>query len=239
MALRRCAAEFGLRIDDEQLAQFRAYLTLLRQWKDRFNLTAIQDPEGILVKHFLDSLACARVPRLQQAKSLVDVGAGAGFPGLPLKIAFPRLTVLLIDSVQKRLRFVDQVIADLGLADTSTLHRRAEEAGRDPRHRERYEVATARAVAPLNVLVEWLLPLVAVGGAAIAMKGPEVSGEVEDALGAIQRLGGGEPQVEVLALPETDLRRSLIVIPKVAPTPPDLPRRTGIARKRPLSTLPG
>ena len=94
-------------------------------------------------------------------------------------------------------------------------------------------------MAPLNVLVEWLLPLVAVGGAAIAMKGPEVSGEVEDALGAIHRLGGGEPQVEVLALPETDLRRSLIVIPKVAPTPPDLPRRTGIARKRPLSTLPG
>ncbi|MFN3653652.1 MAG: 16S rRNA (guanine(527)-N(7))-methyltransferase RsmG [Armatimonadota bacterium] len=240
-------------LQPEQVEGLRIYLELLVEWNRRFNLTAIRDPEEILTKHFLDSLSCAAVVDFSQRRSLVDVGTGAGFPGMVLKIVFPHLQVTLLDAVEKRLAFLDRVAEALSLRDVRTVHSRAEDATgtwRAPQRRsetppgarevptgalrERFDVATARAVARLNVLSEWLLPFVRVGGVALAMKGPEVAEETAEAGRAIQLLGGGAAAATELTLPGSDLRRSLVAIPKVRPTPRTYPRRAGSARKSPL-----
>jgi len=233
--LQRRATEFGADLQPAQLNQLAAYFRLLCQWNQRFNLSALHDSQEILEKHCLDSLSCLLLPEIRQATSLVDVGAGAGLPGLPLKIVRPSLRLTLMDSRRKCHRFLTAAVAELALPNVQTLPTRAEIAGREPSHRERYAVAVARALAPMPTLIEWLLPLVAPGGAAVAMKGPAVGPELAAAAPAIAALGGGAPRVIQLTLPETDIQRSLVVVPKVAPTPAALPRRPGAARKRPLS----
>jgi 16S rRNA (guanine527-N7)-methyltransferase len=227
------ARDLGVTLDARALEALAVYQHELTLWNERLNLTAITDPEAIVVKHFLDSLSCAVAVDLGAARSLIDVGTGAGFPGLVLKIAFPHLTVLLLDAVEKRLRFLDRLCARLDLHGVSTLHARAEEAGRDPRWREQFDLVTARAVTRLDTLCEYCLPFAAVGGSFLAMKGPEVDEEVEGAARAMRTLGGGAPTVRCLTLPG-GVRRSLVLIPKVAPTPPEYPRRTGSAKKHPL-----
>jgi 16S rRNA (guanine527-N7)-methyltransferase len=228
------ARELGVVLDARALDAFALYLEELTLWNQRFNLTAIEDPDEILVKHFLDSLSCATVVDLSTAGSLIDVGTGAGFPGLALKIAFPHLRLVLLDSLEKRLRFLDRLVARLGLEAVTTVHARAEDAGRDPEWREQFEVVTARAVARLGTLSEYCLPFAAVGGVFVAQKGPEVEQELVEAAGAIGTLGGGPPTVQTLTLPGSDVRRSLVTIPKRTPTPPAYPRRPGSARKHPL-----
>lgn len=234
------ARELGVALSPKQLAQFARYLALLREWNQRFNLTAIERPDEVLVKHFLDSLSCVQLVDFHQVETLADVGTGAGFPGLALKVAFPHMRVTLLDAVQKRLGFLERVAADLGLQHVQTVHARAEDAGAlkpvaaAPRLRERFDLVTARAVARMNVLAEWVLPLTRVGGAALLMKGPEVAAEVAEARPAIRLLGGGEAEALELTLPGTELGRSLVRVPKVSPTPTAYPRRPGSARKAPL-----
>jgi 16S rRNA (guanine527-N7)-methyltransferase len=230
----RCASAWGLSLTSQQLGQFQRYLRELGQWNQRFNLTRITAPQEVLAKHLLDSLSCATVLDFQQTRTLIDVGTGAGFPGLALKIAFPALRVVLLDSTEKRLRFCRSVADLLGLEEVESLHARAEEAAHDPRLREHFDVVTARAVARLTQLVEWTLPFARRGGSCIAMKGPEVEAEVAEAAVAIARYGGAPPSVTTFELPIVPVGRSLVVIPKRAATPPDLPRgpAPGPARKR-------
>lgn len=239
------AEMFGVRLDARQVQSLQRYLELLCEWNQRLNLTAIEDPREILVKHFLDSLSCALVLDLSAQHSLADVGTGAGFPGLVLKIAFPSLRVTLLDAVQKRLNFLGRLAADLELEGVELVHARAEDAAAPRRRagrstpapaplRERFDVVTARAVARMNVLAEWTLPLARPGGHVIAMKGPEVAAELAEAARALSLLGGGTPETRVLQLPGTEIGRSLVLIPKVRPTPDAYPRLPGTARKAPL-----
>jgi 16S rRNA (guanine527-N7)-methyltransferase len=228
------ARELGLALDPTAKEAFAVYREELLLWNQRLNLTAIEEPGQVRVKHFLDSLSGALVVDFGAAESLVDVGTGAGFPGLVLKIAFPHLKVVLLDAVEKRLRFLARLVARLGLPDVTTVHARAEEAGREAAWRERFDVVTARAVAPLNVLVEYCLPLARVGGQFLAYKGPETDEEIVRAAAAIRLLGGGAPGARRLVLPGSGMGRGLIAIPKIAPTPAGYPRRTGSARKHPL-----
>jgi 16S rRNA (guanine527-N7)-methyltransferase len=228
------AGSFGIDLEGPKLSAYREYLRLLLEWNQRFNLTAIEAPEAVIDKHFIDSLSCALVLDPPSLHRLVDVGTGAGFPGLVLKIAFPHVEVLLLDAVEKRLRFLRRVTEALGLAGVTTLHARAEEAGRDPRWRGRFDLAVARAVAPLNTLAEYCLPFVRLGGCFLAQKGPTVAAELAAARPALQKLGGGEARVHDLILPDTDLRRCLVRVPKIAPTPREYPRLPGTPKKHPL-----
>lgn len=237
------AQSFGVELHPDQIAALDRYLAMLLEWNQRFNLTAIEAPSEVLTKHFLDSLSCAQAVDFTRQRSLIDVGTGAGFPGMVLKILYPHLQVTLLDAVQKRLNFLQRVAEDLNLTGLQTLHARAEDAAAyAPRPgtcsaqglRETFDVVTARAVARLNVLLEWTLPFARVGGVFVAMKGPDIADEVEEAKPATRRLGGGSAEIHVFQLPGSDLGRSLVVVPKVRPTPRDLPRLPGTARKSPL-----
>ena len=228
------ASCFGISLAPRQLESYRTYLRLLLEWNQRFNLTAIQAPEEVIDKHFLDSLSCAAALDFAAHRHVVDVGTGAGFPGLVLKIAFPHHELLLLDAVDKRLRFLSRVVEALQLSGVTTLHARAEEAGRDARWRAHFEIAVARAVAPLNILAEYCLPLVRTGGWFLAQKGPHVEPELDAARPALRSLGGGEPRVHTLTLPETEIGRSLVLVPKSAVTPREYPRLPGTPKKHPL-----
>ena len=208
---------------------------MLLAWNEKFNLTAIRDVDGIQVKHFLDSLTVLKVlPAHQGAPRVVDVGTGAGFPGLPLKIVRPELRLTLVEATGKKASFCQAVVDELKLAGVSVLKARAEELGQDPAHRERYDFALARAVAELPVLAEYLLPLVKPGGRAVAQKGENAPAETQAAAGALRRLGGALDQIVPIRLPGLSDLRHLVVIKKVSPTAPVYPRRPGVAAKAPL-----
>lgn len=235
--LQRGAADLGLTLTGEHEARYRALAEELTRWNRRANLTAITDVGEIEVKHVLDSLTVVavvrgRVPRT--GGSLIDVGSGAGFPGLPLAIALPEVEVTLLEATGKKVRFLEHVIQVLGLPNARILHARAEEAARDLAHRERYDVAVARAVATASTLVELLVPLLRVGGWAILMKTAAATEEVAKAGSALERL---EAVVEALiptTLPGLLDERVLVVLRKEAPTPEIYPRRPGIPQRRPL-----
>lgn len=235
-------ALLGLELTPAQIAAFQIYADELRAWNERFNLTAITDREGIQVKHFLDSLsllpllpAGAPINLGQAAGRLIDVGTGAGFPGLPLKIMCPALRLTLVEATGKKVTFCEAVAAKLGLRDVTVVKARAEELGQVPEHREHYDWAVARAVAELPVLAEYLLPLVRVGGQAIAQKGANAPQEAQAAEGAVQRLGGRLAETRPVALPGVAEARYLVIYDKVAPTPPAYPRRVGVPSKAPLA----
>ncbi len=231
------ARELGLILGERTLAAFDLYRRELADWNTRFNLTAITDREGILVRHFLDSLSCLRaLPRreLSAGARVIDLGTGAGFPGLPLKIICPGMRLTLLEATHKKVVFLRHLIGLLGLEGVVVIHGRAETLGRDPAHRERYDWALARAVAEMPTLAEYLLPLVRVGGAALAQKGDRAAAEVHAADRAITTLGGRVRQllpVHLRGLAET---RYLVIVDKVAATPEKYPRRPGIPSKRPL-----
>jgi len=237
--IREATAAIGVPLNSQQAGALMRLRDLLVEANQRFNLTALDDDASILALHFLDSLTAAPVIRAVQARqaatlSLIDVGTGGGFPGLPLKIALPELRVTLMDGTAKKVRFCAAAIRALGLREIRAIQDRAEEAGHRPEHREQYDVVIARAVAPMPTLAEYLLPLARVGGMCIAMKGSEAEAEAARAAGAIARLGGVLSAVEPVSLPGRDERRALILIGKVQPTPQTYPRRGGAPRKSPL-----
>lgn len=226
------AALWGLELSPRQLDQFASYAAELRRWNERVNLTAIVDEREVAVRHFLDSLRLA-LSWGDGPRSLVDIGAGAGFPGLPLKILRPELRLTMVESVGKKATFLEHVVAELGLADVTVLVARGEALGRQPEHREHYDVAAARAVAELRVLAEYLLPLCRIGGRMLAPKGGRIDDELEAARPAIGMLGGRIAPVESVLLPDVD-PRTLVVVDKIRPTPAEYPRPIGVAARRPL-----
>jgi 16S rRNA (guanine527-N7)-methyltransferase len=216
-----------------QAAAFERYQALLLEWNQKFNLTAITDPGEMQLKHFYDSLTCLRaIP--PDAKSLIDIGCGAGLPGIPLKIMLPGLKLVLVDSVGKKVEFCRIAAQELGLTDVTALHARAEDLGQDKAHREQYDWAVARAVAPLPVLAEYLLPLVRVGGSMLAQKGSSAADELEQANKAIRILGGGQAKLDTFELPVTHDQRALIQVVKEKNTPAQYPRKAGTPSKKPL-----
>ena len=224
----------GFTLSAEQLAAFETYRRELEAWNTRANLTAIRDPEEVRRKHFLDSLSCLLVMEGTPMGRVVDVGSGAGFPGLPLKIVQPDIHLTLIESVTKKTAFLEHIVQVLDLGGVEVLTLRAEEAGRMPEHRESYDCALARAVAPMAALAEYLLPLVKVGGRMLAQKGESGPRELEEAREAIRVLGGKPGEVFPVNIPGVEERRYLVVVEKVGETPEKYPRRVGIPGKRPL-----
>jgi 16S rRNA (guanine527-N7)-methyltransferase len=204
------------------------------EWNEKINLTAIRDSEGIRTKHFLDSLTIVPLMNAASMQRVVDIGTGAGFPGIPLKIAFPAIQLTLVESVGKKADFCKLVVSNLGFDKVEVLTLRAEDMGQDPRYREKFDLATARAVANLPVLSEFLLPLVKVGGKVVAQKGENGPAEVQAAEKAIHLLGGRLLQVKPTEIPGIAEDRYLILIQKVAATPPGYPRRPGIPAKKPI-----
>ncbi len=226
------AAEWGLAFEQRQLDQFAAYAAELRRWNERVNLTAIAGESEIVVRHFLDSLRCA-LSWGGPPRRLIDIGAGVGFPGLPLKILCPEIDLTLVESVEKKAAFLRHIVGALGLSHVEVLAARAEAVGRYPAQREQYDLAVARAVAELRVLAEYCLPLCRVGGRFLAPKGAQIEGEVRAAEPAIALLGGRLVAVEPVLLPGVE-PRTLIVVEKIGPTPPQYPRAVGVPSKRPL-----
>ena len=225
----------GLDLLPGQQAQFETYLQELLEWNSRFNLTAIREPRAIQFKHFLDSLSCVlALADFAPPNSLIDVGSGAGLPGIPLKIIFPEMSLTLVESTQKKAKFCQHALDRLALSDARVLAERAEDVGQDPSHREQYQLAVARAVAPMPTLVEYLLPLVAPGGRVIMQKGNDPAEEISASSNAIRLLGGRVREVINLALPEVEGTRSLVVLDKVRPTPLEFPRRAGLPAKTPI-----
>ena len=222
-----------LSLTPTQSAAFEKFAGLLLEWNQKFNLTAITDPGEMQLKHFYDSLTCLRaIPA--EAKSLIDIGCGAGLPGIPLKIMLPHLKLVLADSVGKKVEFCRIATQELGLTDVTALHARAEDLGQDKAHREQYDWAVARAVAPLPVLAEYLLPLVRVGGSMLAQKGASAADELEQANKAIRTLGGGQAKLDAFELPVTHDQRALIQVIKEKKHPGAISRKAGTPSKKPL-----
>lgn len=224
--------DMGITSTEKQIEQFFNYMNLLLDWNEKINLTAIVDPKEIIVKHFIDSITLSKYIPL--GTTLVDVGTGAGFPGIPLKILREDIDITLLDSLQKRIKFLDIVIEELNLKGIHTIHSRVEEFSKSNKYREKYDIATSRAVANMSTLAEYLLPNVKVSGKVLAMKGSSIEEELNNAKKAIGILGGEIEKVDEFELPMTDIKRSIVVLRKVKNTPPKYPRKAGIPAKEPL-----
>jgi len=224
----------GVSLSTEQLNILKKFEKELLEWNSLYNLTAIQEPEKIRIKHFLDSLTCLIVMREKPSERLIDVGTGAGFPGIPLKIACPQLQLTLVESVGKKANFCRHIVKSLALENVEVVQERAETIGKLPKYREKFDWVVARAVASLPTLVEYLLPLAHIGGGVIAMKGESAIAEAHAADRAIHLLGGRLNRLEPITLPGVVDERYLVVIEKVAATPAQYPRHVGIPSKKPL-----
>ena len=232
---KRNLESINVELSDKQIEQLDKYYEILVEWNSFMNLTGITEYEEVMLKHYLDSLVL-RLPidGSNLNIKLIDVGTGAGFPGLPLKIAYPDTEVVLSDSLNKRIKFLDEVIAQLGLKGISTVHGRAEDGGKSKELREQFDVSVSRAVADLSVLSEYNLPFVKVGGYFVAYKSGEIDEELEKSKKAILILGGQIEKVDKFKLPETDIERSLVYIKKVKNTPKKFPRKAGLPAKEPI-----
>jgi 16S rRNA (guanine527-N7)-methyltransferase len=225
---------FNVHLTARQVMSLITYEKELMEWNQKFNLTAIRDVESIRVKHFLDSYSCVQAWQANPPLRLIDVGTGAGFPGLPLKIIYPQMHVTLVESVGKKAMFCQHIVSKLGLENIEVIKTRAEDIGQEKKHRESYDYAVARAVANLNVLSEYLLPLVKIGGSVLAQKGENAHAEAKSAEKAIKLLGGKLKQIIPVQLPNVADERFLVLIDKVHATPEGYPRKAGIAMKTPL-----
>lgn len=226
--------ELGLVLDDIQKARFEKYYEMLIQWNKVMNLTGITDYDEVNLKHFVDSLSIVRSLDLTEVSTLIDVGTGAGFPGIPIKIVFPHIRVMLLDSLNKRISFLKSVIGELELENISAIHGRAEDYARNTDYREKYDVCVSRAVANLSTLSEYCIPFVHVGGNFVSYKGIDCEQEIINSENAVDILGGRVDNVDKFCLPSTDIGRALINVRKIRKTPGKYPRKTGLPSKEPL-----
>lgn len=224
--------KLGIDITSQQAEKFYLYTNILLEWNEKINLTAITEKNEIIQKHFIDSLTINKY--IDENASIIDVGTGAGFPGIPLKIIRDDINVTLLDALNKRINFLNEVIEQNELTNIETIHARAEEAGKDKKLRESFDITTSRAVAPLNILVEYLLPLTKIGGKCICMKGSNAKEEIENSKNAINILGGKLEKIEELELPDSNIKRTIIVIKKEKNTPAKYPRKAGTPSKMPI-----
>ena len=224
--------KIGIELNKSQINKLYEYMNLLLDWNEKINLTAITEPNEVILKHFVDSLSIQKY--IDKNSKMIDVGTGAGFPGIPISIVNNNVEIILLDSLNKRINFLNEVINKLDLDNVKTIHSRVEDAGKEKNHREIYDIATSRAVAPLNVLLEYLLPLVKVGGKCICMKGSSIKEEIENAENAIKILGGEIEKIDEIVLPDSDIKRNIIIIKKVKETPFKYPRKAGIPSKEPI-----
>lgn len=228
--------ELGIHLTKEQEQQFIDYYHLLIEWNQKVNLTGITDYEDVIKKHFLDSLCIVKLSEVDDSKfkKVIDVGTGAGFPGIPLKIVFPDIQLTLLDSLNKRIKFLDVLIENLGLKYVRTVHGRAEDFGRKQEYREKFDLCVSRAVANLSVLSEYCIPLVQVGGNFVSYKSGKLQEELENSKKAIRLLGGIVKEKADFFVPESDMTRTLICVEKVKSTPGKYPRKSGVPGKKPL-----
>lgn len=232
--LKRFATEIKVELNAEQLEKFEIFYRLVAEWNTKINLTAIVEPKEFILKHFIDSLTLWNEEKFFGAKKVIDVGTGAGFPGIPLKIFKPDLEIFLLDSLKKRVEFLKQVVMELDLQNVICLHGRAEDFARDKDFREQFDLATSRAVAGLNILSEYCLPFVKIGGTFVAMKGKIFREEISEAENVMKILGGGDINFDEKFLPTLSDVRAVIYVEKIKNTPKKFPRSAGIPSKRPL-----
>ena len=232
--IRKKISQTGCVISREQAVLFYQYYEILVEWNRFMNLTGITEFEDVVQKHFVDSLSLVWMKDLSDVDNLIDLGTGAGFPGIPLKIAFPHLKVTLLDSLKKRVKFLREVTAQIGLHDVEILHGRAEDYAKPDMLREHFSLCVSRAVAKLDVLSEYCLPYVKVGGTFVAYKSGEIEAEIKDAKSAIFLFGGKIEEHKSFVLPDSDIHRSLIFIRKVKGCPKKYPRKSGIPSKNPI-----
>ena len=232
------AEMLGITIDNRMLSSFALYFKNLVEWNKVMNLTAITEEKDVYEKHFLDSLTITQIvsrETLEKGCTILDMGTGAGFPGLPVAIVFPETKVVLMDSLNKRIRFLQDTIDQLGLANVTAVHARAEELARKKEFREKFDLCCSRAVANLATLSEYCLPFVRTGGQLVSYKTEQVQEEIEKSRKAVHALGGGNAQTVFFTLPGTEYKRSLVMIDKVSPTPSRYPRKAGTPSKEPIS----
>ena len=232
MDLKQKLNEFNIEISDNQLEKFDKYMQLLLEWNEKINLTAIIEPDEVKIKHFLDSLTVLKY--INDEDKVIDIGTGAGFPGIPLKIMKLDVKITLLDSLNKRINFLNLVIEELELKTIEAIHGRAEEFARNKLYREKYDVAVSRAVANLSTLTEYMLPFVKVGGRCICMKGANLKEELDKAKNAIQELGGKIEIIDNFYLSNNDNERNIVIIKKIKETKLKYPRKAGIPSKEPL-----
>ena len=224
----------GLVLSKKQKEQFDQYYNLLIEWNKVMNLTAITDYDQVNLKHFTDSLTIVKVISIEKMENMIDVGTGAGFPGIPIKIMFPHLKVVLLDSLNKRVKFLNTVIEELGLKDISAVHGRAEDIGKNKLYREKFDLCVSRAVANLSTLCEYCLPFVGITGSFVSYKSADSEEEIKNAEGAVKILGGKIDGIEKFTLPETEIGRGLVKIVKIKSTPGKYPRKAGLPSKEPI-----
>ena len=232
--LTKAAAEYGISLSDKQMEQYNRYFELLVEWNEKINLTAITEPKEVAIKHMIDSITAYDENLFTDGATVIDVGTGAGFPGLPLKIFCPEIKLTLMDSLNKRIKFLQTVVEELGLKDVECVHARAEEGARNKKYREYFDIAVSRAVARLPILCEYCLPFVKKGGHFIALKGMQYHDEAEEAAKAIKVMGGSKTEIRPVKLPELDDKRAVITITKTMPTPKAYPRKAGTPTKNPI-----
>ncbi|SHI37082.1 16S rRNA (guanine527-N7)-methyltransferase [Dethiosulfatibacter aminovorans DSM 17477] len=218
----------------EQVDKFELYKTMIQEWNKKINITSITEDEDIYMKHFVDSIIVKNHFDMESVDKMIDVGTGGGFPGIPLKIVNEKMDVTLLDSLNKRIIFLEEVVKSLGLQNVSLIHGRAEDFGVNEDYREKFDLSISRAVAPLNILSEYCIPFVKVGGCFISMKSGDVEKEIEDSANALDLLGGRIRNIVKYRLPGTDISRSIIIIEKYRETPVKYPRKAGKPTKKPL-----
>ncbi|HGM3506321.1 TPA: 16S rRNA (guanine(527)-N(7))-methyltransferase RsmG [Clostridioides difficile] len=225
---------FNINTNNDMLEKFKMYREILVDWNKKMNLTGIEDEKEVYIKHFLDSISAVKNGYIKNSMSIIDVGTGAGFPGIPLKICLDSLKLTLLDSLNKRINFLEEVSKELKLDNITFIHGRAEDFGKDEKYREKYDIATARAVAGLPILMEFCVPFVKVGGYFICLKGPNANLELEESQKAINILGLKFVEKIDVELPEMDLNHNILVFKKIKETPVKYPRKAGKPAKNPI-----
>ncbi len=226
--------KMGIVLNDIQIQQFMLYQKLLLQWNNNINLTAITEEREVILKHFVDCVSVIPHITIPEQASVIDVGTGAGFPGIPIKIVCPSISLTLLDSLQKRVTFLKEVVSQLSLQNVNCIHERAEYVAKENHYRQQYDYCVSRAVANMNVLLEYCLPFVKVGGIFAALKGRDAQKEVEQSQKAIQLLGGELIEIKQIEIPHTDLEHKIVLIKKIAQTPAKYPRKAGKPVKSPI-----